>query len=280
MSDVIRATVQPDHLRAEPGEEVQAAIEVQNAGQVVDAYSVQVVGLDFDWYQLSTSRVSLFPGDNEVVNLTIRPPAGCEAIAKSYQLAITVASSVSLGEETRVDAVLEVAPSYTFDLEIRPEKATGAVGHYNLSITNTGNAPIAFDLEGSDPEGFCRCSFQPSVPEVAPGEKADVAVTVKPGRRPFLDPPRTYDLAFVAAAQQTLDRPTLHAQLDALPWAHKWYFPAALVILGLMALLAYSVYWSAFERNDLTILRHEKWDDVSKPVQVGHGSINSFELRW
>jgi len=279
MSDLIRVVLQPENLVVKPGEQLQTVIEVQNAGRVVDAYSIEVLGLEPGWYHLASGSVSLFPGDGEPVNLTLSPPAGSEAVARSYEFTIKVFSTASPNEETTVHPVLEVEPDYSFGVDIHPEKVTGKVGSYNISISNTGNAPLTFDFEGSDPEGFCRCSFRPSPATVAPGEVVDVAITVRPTRRPFLEPPRTYALTFVAAPQQTTDRPVLRAELDALPRARKWYFPVAAVLLVILALIAYSVNWFFVERNDLTYLRAEKWDDVTEPQQTSHGLIYPFEFK-
>lgn len=278
MSELILVTLQPRRLQVKPGEELNASIEVQNHGRVVDSYSVEVLGLNAEWYQLPDANVSLFPGDSEAVRLTFRPPAGSAAVANSYDFTIRVSSSVAPAEVTNLNGSLEVEPSYGHHLNIRPEKITGVVGSYIFGIANTGNAELVFDLEGSDPEGFCRFTFQPFPPAVAPGEYAEVAVTVKPSRRPFLEPPRTYDLTIVAAPRQTTERPTFHAQLDALPWARKWYFPAALVMLAVLAVIIYTGLWVAVERDNFTYLRGEQWDDVTISEQLRHGLIYSFDF--
>ena len=168
MSDLIRVTLQPDNLQAGPGEEVQAEILVQNAGLLVDAYSIEVLDLDPGWFRLSSDNLPLFPGDTGTVNLVLRPPVGSDAVAQSYEFTINVVSSVDPSNQTSIGSILEVSPVYSFDTSIFPEKVTGTAGSYNLSIYNTGNAQIIFDLDGSDPEGFCRFAFQPEQPVLPP----------------------------------------------------------------------------------------------------------------
>ena len=152
MSDLIGVTLNPEGLRVTPGDELRAVIEVQNAGRVVDAYSIEVQGLDPAWYSLGAPEVSLFPGDSETVDIVLRSPIGSDAAAGSYELTIRVTSSVSPSEETTVRTTLEVEPVYAFEPRVRPERVTGAVGAYSLTIANTGNAELTIDLEGSDPE--------------------------------------------------------------------------------------------------------------------------------
>ena len=122
MSDLILVTLELESLRAGPGEEIVTSVIVQNAGRVVDGYSITLVGLDTGWYQLSTSSVSLFPGDSAPVGLTIRIPAGTEAVAGPYEFSVSVVSGVSASEETTVVGSLEVTPSYNFEWDIRPER--------------------------------------------------------------------------------------------------------------------------------------------------------------
>ena len=100
MSDLILVTLQPSLLQVKPGEELGATIEVQNRGRLVDSYSIEVLGLNPDWYELADDTVSLFPGDSEIVSLVFNPSAGSNAVADSYDFTIKVSSNVSPSEIT------------------------------------------------------------------------------------------------------------------------------------------------------------------------------------
>ena len=278
MSDLIEVTLTPIRLQAAPDEEIAASIEIQNLGRVVDAYTVEIQGLPAGWFGLQSSSVSLFPGDAEPVALAIHIPAGSEALAGSYEFTVRVSSSVYPGEETIVLQTLQVEEAAGYDARVRPELVAAPSGAYSIAVTNTGNTDITLDLDGTDPEGLCRCSFNPNPLTVAPGETGECAALVRPRRRPLVEPPRRYDLTFNLAARPPNERTSLSVRLEASPYARKWYFPVALLLLALLAWFSYSAYWFALERNDLTYLRGEKWDDFSEPSEVRHGHIELFEF--
>ena len=65
MSNSIEVTITPDDLRAQPGAEVEAVIEVTNAGRILDFYSIEITGVPDGWWHLSESELSIFPGDTQ-----------------------------------------------------------------------------------------------------------------------------------------------------------------------------------------------------------------------
>ena len=268
----------PETLRVLPGEEVSAVIEVQNIGRVVDAYSVEVAGLDSAWYTLERATVPLFPGDTESVALALHIPPGGAALAGRYEIAVKVSSSVFPGEETTFHHAVQVEAVTDYTARVRPELVTARMGEYSLFVTNTGNTEITLDLDGADPEGLCRFSFVDNPLAVSAGESRDTTALVKPSRRPLVEPARLFDITFNLTPRQSTQRTTLNARLEALPYARKWYFPVALLVILLLAWMSYSVYWFALERDDLTYLRNEKWDDFSEATQVSHGHIGVFEF--
>ena len=46
----------------------------------------------------------------------------------------------------------------------------------------------------------------------------------------------------------------------------------------MVAWLGYTLFWLAQEREDITYLRVEKWDDLSEPEEVSHGRIMMLEF--
>ena len=159
MSDLIGVSLTPTELRVSPGEGISAVIEVQNFGRVVDAYAIDIEGMASGWFTLQRDSVSLFPGDADSVGLTFHVPPGSEALAGAYRLRVMVSSSVFPGEETTVQNTVQVEPVRDYAARIRPELVAAPSGEYSISVTNTGNAEITLDLDGTDPEGLCRCSF-------------------------------------------------------------------------------------------------------------------------
>ena len=154
MSDLIGVAAAPETLSGPPGEQVTAQVQVQNFGRVVDAYSIEVQGLNSDWYLLSADSVSLFPGDSGQLNLAINIPAGSGATSGWYEFYIRVASGVFPGEETTIPLVVRVEPVSEYNAQVRPELVEGRAGRFTLNVENTGNTEVVLDLDGADPEGI------------------------------------------------------------------------------------------------------------------------------
>ncbi|MBM3941652.1 MAG: hypothetical protein FJ316_01760 [SAR202 cluster bacterium] len=280
-SNVIRVTLTPDRVLLPVGREVQAQITVQNAGFLVDAFSIEVLGLDNAWYSLSRSSLSLFPGEEAASTITFRLPSRNEAVAQPYPFTVRVTSAKSPQEVTTEAGVLEVEPSLVYEASLSPEKVTGRRGAFTLTLANGGNAGLSFGLAGEDPERYCRFTFEPAAPTTPPRSKAEVAISVRPRRRPIIGRPKTYNLTITVTPDKTPEVRTLRAQLDAVAWIRWWYIPATLLALVVMAILGYTAYWAIFARENWTYFRQEKWDliDIQALEKIEPGKVYSFPFQ-
>ena len=281
MSDNFIVTLAPDQLQVEPGQEIEAVIEIRNVSHILDIYTIEVSGLDHEWYQLSERSFSVFPGESIACTFTITPPAGNEATAKSYGLTAKVTSANFPTEEAHVSGNLRVEPLYSFFHELHPAKVTGVEGFYTNTITNTGNAEMVFHFLGEDPEGFCQFNFDPNPATVPPREELDVGITVKPTKRHLIGRPKSYNLTLTVTPDQTPEVVTLSAQLESLSKLRGWFIPAALLLLLLLILAGYSAFWALLERDNLTYFRSETWSVKTEPFKAEHETIKSlvFELK-
>ncbi len=216
MADIIRVTITEDSLQVIPGESATIGITVQNGSNVVDVLYIAVEGLDPSWYQLSVVQSSLFPGDETTGTLTLTPPKTSDAVAKNYPFIIKTTSQKDPTQATSLAVDLEVQAFHSFEMDLHPQKATGARGSYTLSIKNTGNADLNIDLAGRDPEDLCRFTFDHQRPRVFPGQEFEVAVQVEPGKRPFRGRPKAYSLTLTGTPDSgTAEPASVLAGLDA-----------------------------------------------------------------
>ena len=216
MSDNIGVSLSPENIQLNPGDSAEIAITVQNSSNVVDVVSLEVVGLDPSWCQLSLMQSSLFPGDKAECTLTISPPKDSASLATNYPFAIKANSQKDPTQYTEQAAALDLLPFYAFDMSVRPQKDTNPKGYYLIELSNTGNSDLNIEMSGSDQESLCRFLFDPQRPRVAPGESAEVELVVEPGKRPFRGRPRSYRLTLTATSDPgTAEPKTIPAELDA-----------------------------------------------------------------
>ena len=224
MAEKINVTLSPDRLQVTLGESVATTATIKNAGDVVEAYSITVEGIDPQWCNLSVSSVSLFPGDQEQVRLTIQPPKASASKAGPYNVIIKVASNRDPTLETTAQLAVEVGRFLLFDLDINPKKTRGRKGSYKVSITNHGNVATTYTFAGQDPEDICRFDFKQSSVTVEPGATAEVPVVVNPKKKPFTGRAKTYSfkLTVTSHASEAGETKTVEAQLECRPLIPVW----------------------------------------------------------
>ncbi len=226
-----------------PGGSRRIMLTVTNAGEIVDQYKLSLTGLQEDWYTLVPPSVSLFPGANARVELTLSPPSGKAGRAGNYPFTMMATSSSDPNSSTAADAELRVTTEGKPGMEVRPLRAEGRTASFRVSWKNPSNSPVNIELAARDAEDGLRMFINPvgSVP-VPPGEERTVQVTVRPRRRETVGQPHAYDLEFLGLRPGTEDllEPGLKrfGQYTYVPPLRALALPLWLRRLPLWALLA------------------------------------------
>ena len=180
MSANIVLSLSATKLEVAPGESVEATITIRNQSQIVDQFGIRIQGLDPTWWTLSTSSVSLFPGDQGEAKLTIHPPKEAESKAGSYSFQVRTVSQANPEEMTEEEAYLVLRGFLVWDVEMSPTKVVGRSGTYRLTASNSGNTDITLILEGKDPEEALDYTFSHDKLTVPAGESALITLQVRP----------------------------------------------------------------------------------------------------
>jgi hypothetical protein len=235
MSEKIGVTLSPERIQVALGESATATVTIKNAGDVVEAYAITVAGMEPQWYSLSVSSISLFPGDQEQVQLTIQPPKESASRGGTYSAFLKVASNRDPTIETTVQLTVEIGRYLLFDVDITPTKARGRKGTYTLTIANQGNVPTTYTFAGQDSEDACRFDFKPSSVAIEPGATAQVPVVVNAKKKPFTGKSKThrFKITVTSHASQAGETRTVEAQFEC-----KALIPAWAIVVGSVAVVA------------------------------------------
>ena len=273
MSEIISVNLTPNILEAMPGQEVQALIEVENRGHILDVYSIEVFDLDSSWIHLSAHRLSIFPGAAATALLSFRPPGVNDTTAMTYNFTVEITSQYFRGERVSKTGQLTVQPIYSFFHELRPTRVTGKEGRFIDTINNTGNAALNFAVHGETPDGLCEFLVEPLPITVPPQQSLEVQVLAKPTRRRWVGKNKTHNITFTITPEQTPKVATLAATLESLPRLRHWHYLLAAFLLLLLLVVAYTAYWAAVERQDLTYLRQETWPAQLETFGAAQGVV-------
>jgi hypothetical protein len=247
VSDKLVVQLNTNQVTMEPGgAPFELVTTVQNLGDVVDQYTVELTGLEREWFTASVTSVGIFPGDREQVRIQLHPPKRPGLRAGAYPFRINVRSRGDTLQES-ADGVLQVRGMAVYRVDITPRRLTArGKGSFKVQIANTGNADVKLALDGRDAENACRIDFPEPEPLVTAGNKKEVSVRVRPNKRPWVGPEKAYDFTVTARPQDAGGEPqTVAAQFTHKPLFGSWsplftlgkIAVVVIVLIGLVAIL-------------------------------------------
>jgi hypothetical protein len=237
--------ITPSKIEVEPGATpAEAVVVIQNLGDLVEQYTVEVIGLDSDWYTAPVASVGLFPQDRDQVRVTFHPPKRPGLRAGAYHFKVRVRSR-SGGTERTAEGVLDVRGYAVFRLDMAPrrQKARGK-GQFKIQLSNSGTADTRVALTAADNEEKCRFRFGSEDAVLIPAAgKIDVPLTVIPKRRPWFGQDATH--AFTVNARpdgsrgepQTVQGSYVYQPfMKSLAWLRKLVIALVVILLLLVGI--------------------------------------------
>jgi hypothetical protein len=169
-------------LRVDAGGSGALTGRLFNQSGIVDAFELQVEGLDPAWWTITPPTLHLVPfgaegGSHEQgFDVRVHPPQAPEAEARAWPVRL-VARSRSRGSEARAAATVVIAPFERFELRLRPQSARDRrAARFVVPVRNLGNAPLAVRVAAEDDEG--RLGLRVDPPELRLDRGADGAATI------------------------------------------------------------------------------------------------------
>ncbi|ONI89128.1 hypothetical protein ALI22I_16580 [Saccharothrix sp. ALI-22-I] len=232
------ATLSATGLAVAPGEDVTCTVVVRNTGDLVDEFTVDVVGDAAGWATAEPASVNLVPQASAEVVVRFAPPRAAGVAAGSVPFGVRVSSREDPYGSVVEEGVVEVGGFTDMSAELVPTKVeAGSKGKFEVAIDNVGNHPVAVRLHPADPDGELEFKLDRSDVVLAPGTAAFVKLVAKP-RNTFLrgpSQPRPFRVDIVPSVGSPLSATGTLVQRQLLP---RWLLPALIALLALAAVLA------------------------------------------
>ncbi|GGP52535.1 hypothetical protein GCM10010231_24480 [Streptomyces sindenensis] len=240
-----------------PGGTATTTLTVRNDGDIVEAYSLAVVGDCAAWTTVEPARVSLYPGTSETVTLTFAPPRSHEVRAGETPLAVRVLPAERPESVVVPESTVTVEPFHELRAELEPRRRRGWLGaRFRTAVQNRGNTPVDVALTGRQDGEDLRLAFTPDKKRLEPGESAEVALKVRARKLIWFGEPVTWPFEVLAAeggeadaeagtaaeAGQPGEAEPLPGEFAQIPVLPKW------LLIVLAALLALLLAWFALVR--------------------------------
>ncbi len=169
-----------------PGEAISLPLVLVNRGLDADTFTLSVEGIPSGWVSAPEVSVSLTPGQQREVTLTIEPPASARASAGRHPFHIQVHSEGVPDQVAEAPCMLSLGALTRFAAELRPGRVE-AGQPARVVIENQGNVQQAFKVGWESAAGDV--DFEPAEAQpvrVPAGEVGQVEFVAKPRSRPFM----------------------------------------------------------------------------------------------
>jgi hypothetical protein len=217
-----------------PGDDARFGLIIRNDGDIVESYDLEVLGEAAGWATLEPAAVSLYPGGETRVTVTVRPPRSPRVRAGEMPFAVRVQPTRSAGAAAVPEGVLRVLPFAATAADVLPRTSKGrGSGRHEVAVDNRGNVPVRVTLVGADPEGALTLSARPDMVTVAPGEAVFSTVRARPRRRLWRGHPisHPFRVEVIPEDEPQLTVDATYVQTPVIPRG------TARVLAGLLALL-------------------------------------------
>lgn len=189
-----------------PGGTATTTLTVRNDLDIVEAYTLEVVGDCAAWTTVEPARVSLYPGTSETVTVRLAPPRSPEARAGDFPLGVRVLPVEHPELAAVPEATVTVLPFQELRAALAPRRRRGWLrGRYRTSVRNLGNAPATVVLTPWQAGEDLRFRVTPEKLRLEPGAAGEVRVQARARKLIWFGKPSAWPFEVKAAPEAPKD---------------------------------------------------------------------------
>lgn len=235
------ASLESKALSVEPGAEASVRMRVLNTGQVVDEFTLEVLGDAATWATVTPLTIPLFPGKDAIAMITFRPPRTPQTTAGQMPFGVRVQSREDPAGSVVEEGALTVGTFANTTAELVPKNSRGSrSGVHEVAVDNRGNGSMQAALTAGDQDKLLEYSFNPTSLVVAPGTAGFSRLRVRTKQPFWRGSPKSR--AFQVQVQPDGQQPIrLDGALVQGPLLAPWMVPVAAGVI--VALIALALLW-------------------------------------
>jgi hypothetical protein len=178
-----------------PGGEAEVPVTVRNAGDTVEAYRIEVLGVPAEWVTVEPATLNLYPAGSDTVTVTFRPPRSSRVDAGDVPFGVRVVPSEYPESVVVEEGVLTIEPFSEVAAQVQPPSRSGLrSARYRIDTDNLGNVPEQVGLAAA--EGTDQVTFAlPAEVAVPNGTRAETRLRVRARRLLWWGEPKEYPFA-------------------------------------------------------------------------------------
>lgn len=253
-------------LSVVPGEEATTELRIGNTGDLVDQFSVDLVGAVGEWATVEPRSVNLMPGGEATVRVAFAPPRSAVPKAGPVPFGVRVRSREDPKTSKVEEGVVEVAAFTELVAELVPAKKRGSrKAKYRLAVENLGNSPVRTEVVAFDPEDDqLDLDVRPAEVEAAPGTVTIVRVRASAARRFLRGEPKPHPFELeVTGVEPACEKITVEGVMIQERLLPKWLLPMA-IALGVAAVALVVLWFTVLVPKVQTIAEDQVQQQVSQ----------------
>lgn len=259
------ATLDTQLLMLPPGGEASCELHIQNRGDIVEGYRIEVLGEAARWATVEPPTLSVYPGTQAAARVVFRIPRGYDVAAADIPFGVRVLPVEHPEHAVVPEATLRVGAYAETTAELVPRTSrTRRVATHDVAVDNRGNAPLRVDLAAGDPDNALKLKVRPAALVVPPGQTAIAQITARhrkvhwrgqPAARPF-----QVEVAGEQSAPLVLDGSSIQEPVFAM------WLPKLLALLAALAILLAGVWFGLLKPAVKSAAEKAAQDQVSSAV--------------
>ena len=264
----IRVMMLPTELKVNAGGiPVVSIIEVQNMGEIVDKFLVEIEGLEKSWYSQSASSIALMPQATDQVQVSFHPPKIKGVRAGTYPFAVVVSSHSKPEESTIANGQLEILPSAEFTMNVAPMRVScRRKASFRINLINRGVSSAEVFMDATDYDESLRFRIKNKSPIVDAWQTTEVPIVAKPKRGSIVGEGKRYSITVSASTAEGTPQ-SVHCEMHHRPLLNSWRPIKIFIILVIIAIVVNYIVgfgggWTNLFRNPqewlYEVIRHVK----------------------
>ena len=171
--------ISPHNVPVGPGSDAECEVKVRNTGNVVDEFTLDILGASAPWAKADQTTLRIFPGDEATTIVRFVPPRDAAVPAGRVPFGVRVVSRQQ-GDSIVEEGTLEVQSFSQVEASLHPRTSQAKrKAKHDVLVRNRGNAPVFVEFEGGDTDQLLTFKVDPPGFEVPAGEEAAARVEVK-----------------------------------------------------------------------------------------------------
>ena len=240
----VHAWFSNDELSLAPGATLTLPLTVHNLGDETGSYTIVPAGLSASWTTIAPGNLTLFGGSQDVVDVTVTPPALSSTTAGPTSIAVRIIPLGDSDDAVVAEVTLIIEP---FDdcriVPLQPIQRTRHRAVFEFMMENHGNTVASCRLHLIDPSERVDGDFDPPAVGVGPGAATLVRLKARARRGGFRRTTRTLDFEVEAGRQgfAPVAAPLAVVQSPTIPGAAIARTAAVLGVIGAVVLAWFAV---------------------------------------